>query len=83
MKVNTIDYMQATHDLALTVQQRADGQYIWMMMAATEPVAGSDALYYRPACTAAAAQPSYSSALAVGIAELTRVAAAGSAPAVA
>ncbi len=78
MKVNTIDYMQATHDLALTVQQRADGQYVWLMMAATEPVAGSDALYYRPACSAVAAQTTYSSALSVGIAELRRVAAAGS-----
>ncbi|MGJ7492039.1 hypothetical protein [Variovorax sp. ZT4R33] len=75
--------MHSTHDLALTVQQRADGQYIWVMMEATEPAPGSDALYYRPACMALAAQPTYSSALAVGIAELTRVAAAGSAPAVA
>ncbi|MGJ7521587.1 hypothetical protein ACSFA0_13940 [Variovorax sp. LT1P1] len=73
--------MQATHDLALTVQQRADGQYIWMMMAASEPVPGSDALYYRPACTAAVAQPTYSSAFSLGVAELMRVAAAGSAAA--
>ena len=81
MNINTIDYMQATHDLALTVQQRADGQYIWMMMAAAEPLAGSDALYYRPACTAAVAQPTYSSAFSIGVAELMRVAAAGSAAA--
>jgi hypothetical protein len=72
--------MQATHDLAL--QQRADGKYIWMMMSAAEPVAGSDALYYRPACTAAVAQPTYSSAFSIGVAELMRVAAAGSAAAV-
>lgn len=70
--------MQATHDLALTVHQRADGQYVWMMMAAAEPVAGSDALYYRPACTAAVAHPTYSSAFSIGVAELIRVAAAGS-----
>ena len=81
MNINTIDYMQATHDLALTVRQRADGQYIWMMMSAAEPLAGSDALYYRPACTAAVAQSTYSSAFSIGVAELMRVAAAGSAAA--
>jgi hypothetical protein len=73
--------MRTSHDLALTVKQHAEDQYIWVLMAVADPAPASDALYYIPACSAATPQSSYSSAFSVGMAELRRVAATGSAAA--
>jgi hypothetical protein len=66
--------------MALTVQERQAGLFHWVLLEACE-VQASDALHYRPRHAAAEAQRSYSSALALGMAALRRVASGEDGPA--
>ena len=65
---------QNTRDMALTVEERETGLFHWVLLEACE-VQASEALHYRPWHSAPEAQSSYSSALALGMAALRRVAA--------
>jgi hypothetical protein len=65
--------MPTTRDMALTVEERGEGLFFWVLLEACDTQA-SDALHYRARRTAATAQPSYSSALVLGMAELRRMA---------
>jgi hypothetical protein len=65
--------MPILRDMALTIQERAPGQFHWVLLEAFEGH-HSDALHYRRWRVAPAPQRSYSSALALGVAELKRVA---------
>ncbi|MDM0086171.1 MULTISPECIES: hypothetical protein [unclassified Variovorax] len=64
--------MPILRDMALTVQERAPGQFHWVLLEAFEGH-HSDALHYRRWRVAPAPQHSYSSALALGVAELRRM----------
>ncbi len=66
--------MPASRDMALTVEERATGLFHWVLLEACD-VLGSEALHYRVYRSAAAPQPSYSSALVLGMVELKRIAA--------
>lgn len=67
--------MPTPRDMALTVQESAPGFFQWVLLEASE-AAASDALHYRVWRMAPLAQRSYSSALALGVAELRRLVAA-------
>lgn len=68
------------HEIALTVEEPESGMFHWVLLEACD-VQASDALHYRPWHRAAEAQSSYSSALALGMAALRRVAAGDDGPA--
>ena len=72
--------MPNPRDMALTVQEREPGLFQWVLLEASEGSA-SDALHYRIWRVAPALQSSYSSALALGVAELRRIVAAADAAA--
>ncbi|MBT2321219.1 hypothetical protein J7E62_02450 [Variovorax paradoxus] len=71
--------MPAVRDMALTVEEREKGQFFWVLIEAFDNEAG-EAMYYRRFKSAATPQPSYSSALALGVAALRRLASAEPAP---
>jgi len=68
--------MPALNDLALTVEEREPGQFFWTLLEARHGDEASETLDYRVYRTAARAQASYSSALAMGAAELQKISAA-------
>ena len=70
--------MPALNDLALTVEEREPGQFHWNLLEAMSTDPTSEALDYRVYRTAAKPQSSYSSALAMGVAELQKISAAAS-----
>ncbi len=57
--------MPAFRDMALTVEERDEHQFFWVILEASSSDA-TEAIHYRPIFSAAAPQPSYSSALAMG-----------------
>lgn len=65
--------MPILRDMALTIQERAPGQFHWVLLEAFDGHS-ADALHYRLWRVAPEPQRSYSSALALGVAELRRVA---------
>jgi len=72
--------MPALNDLALAVEEREPGQFFWTLLEAHHGGEASETLDYRVCRRAARPQASYSSALAMGVAELKKInAAAGSA----
>ncbi|WP_140838462.1 hypothetical protein [Variovorax guangxiensis] len=62
-----------SREIALTVEEPVRGLFHWVLLEACD-VQTSDALHYRPWHRATEAQRSYSSALALGMAALRRVA---------
>ena len=70
----------ALNDLALTVEEREPGQFFWTLLQALDS-GTADTLDYRVYRVAAKPQSSYSNALAMGVAELQKISAAGPAPA--
>ena len=60
-------------DLALTVEERQEGQFYWVVLAAANDDA-QDVMVYRRIEMAARAQPSYTNALVVGAAVIRRLA---------
>lgn len=66
--------MTSITDMAVTVEEQGDGNFVWKLIAAADFEA-SDALHYRLVATASAPQASYMSALALGVSALRRVAA--------
>lgn len=65
--------MAALRDIALTVEERADRQFFWVILEATTGD-GSEAIHYNPIHIAAAPQPSYASALVMGANALRKIA---------
>ena len=71
--------MPALNDLALAVEERETGQFFWTLLEALDS-GTCETLDYQVLRSAAKPQTSYSSALALGAAELWKIgAAAGSA----
>ncbi|MGJ7499079.1 hypothetical protein ACSFBF_01860 [Variovorax sp. ZT5P49] len=68
--------MPALNDLALTVEEREPGQFFWTLLEAHHGDDASETLDYRVYRRAARPQASYSSALAMGAAELQKISAA-------
>ena len=62
----------ALNDLALTVEEREEGQFYWILLQAMDSGA-ADTLDYRVFRSAARPQSRYSNALALGVAELKRI----------
>jgi hypothetical protein len=60
-------------DLALTVEERGEGEFYWVVLEATNDES-QDVMVYRRARVAQQPQASYSSALAVGAVMLRRLA---------
>ena len=70
--------MPALNDLALTVEEREPGQFFWTLLEALDNSGHTDAhdtLDYRVFRSAPKPQASYSSALAMGVAELQKISA--------
>jgi hypothetical protein len=65
--------MPAIRDMALTVEERAKGEFFWVLIEAFDNDT-ADALHYRRFKSANMPQASYSSALALGAAALRRIA---------
>ena len=61
------------HDLALTVEERDEGQFYWVVLAAANDES-QDVMVYRRVEVAARAQQSYSNALVVGASVIRRLA---------
>ncbi|MDM0038765.1 hypothetical protein QTH89_20200 [Variovorax sp. J22G21] len=61
-------------DLALTVEEREEGQFYWVVLEAANDES-QDVLVYRRVEVAARAQPNYSNALIVGAAVVRRLSA--------
>ncbi|MBU1361934.1 MAG: hypothetical protein KJ901_24670 [Gammaproteobacteria bacterium] len=64
--------MASLRDIALTVEERANGEFFWMLLEATANDKPDEFLYLRVG-SAAAPQKSYSSALAMGVAAMRKV----------
>jgi len=60
-------------DMALTVEERGEGQFYWVVLEASEPDEG-EVMIYRRIESAARAQPTYSNALAMGVDVVRRLA---------
>ena len=73
--------MPALNDLALAVEEREPGQFFWTLLEALHGNDASETLDYRVYRVATKPQSSYSNALAMGVAELQKISAAGPAPA--
>ncbi|MDQ7956927.1 MAG: hypothetical protein REJ24_17990 [Rhodocyclaceae bacterium] len=65
--------MLSLRDMALTVEERGEGQFYWVVLEASEPDEG-DVMIYRRIESAARAQPTYSNALALGVDVVRRLA---------
>jgi hypothetical protein len=65
--------MTALRDIALTVEERGQDQYFWVILEATNNEA-AEAIYYSPIQTAATPQSSYASALVMGANALRKMA---------
>lgn len=65
--------MLSLRDMALTVEERGEGQFYWVVLEASEPEEG-DVMIYRRIESAARAQPTYSNALAMGVDVVRRLA---------
>jgi len=59
--------------MALTVEERGEGQFYWVVLEASDPEDG-EVMVYRRIESAARAQPSYTNALAVGMEVVRRLA---------
>ncbi|RQO47604.1 hypothetical protein DBV14_20630 [Variovorax sp. KBW07] len=69
--------MPALNDLALAVEEREPGQFFWTLLKAHHgSEEASETLDYRVYRSATRPQASYSSALAMGVAELQKINAA-------
>jgi hypothetical protein len=68
--------MPALNDLALAIEEREPGQFYWTLLEARHGEESSETLDYRVYRVAARPQASYSSALAMGVAELQKISAA-------
>ncbi|MET0541972.1 MAG: hypothetical protein ABWZ88_09460 [Variovorax sp.] len=60
------------HDLALTVEERDEGQFYWVVLEAANDES-QEVMVYRRVEVAARAQPSYSNALVVGATVIRRL----------
>ncbi|MBN8750376.1 hypothetical protein DBA29_20960 [Xenophilus aerolatus] len=65
--------MLSLRDMALTVEERGEGQFYWVVLEASEPDEG-EVMIYRRIESAARAQPTYSNALAMGVDVVRRLA---------
>ena len=65
--------MASLRDMALTIEERGEGKFYWVLIEAFDDE-GSEILQYRRFKSAATPQASYSSALALGAAALRRLA---------
>lgn len=65
--------MLSLRDMALTVEERGEGQFYWVVLEASEPDEG-EVMIYRRIESAARAQPTYSNALALGVDVVRRLA---------
>ena len=65
--------MASLRDMALTIEEREEGKFYWVLIEAFDDE-GSETLHYRRFKSAATPQESYSSALALGSAALRRLA---------
>ena len=65
--------MASLRDMALTIEEREEGKFYWVLIEAFDDE-GSEILQYRRFKSAAAPQATYSSALALGAAALRRLA---------
>jgi len=63
--------MRILKDIAVTVEERAPGEFFWLLMEAVDET-GSDALHYKALRSAKSPQRSYSTALTLGALELRR-----------
>jgi hypothetical protein len=63
--------MASRRELALKVEERAAGEFRWVLLEACE-MQGSDVFHYRVLRTAAAPQSTYWDAMVLGMAELRR-----------
>jgi len=68
--------MPALREIALTVEERDTNQFYWVLLEAVS-ADETEAIHYRKIRVATVAQPSYSSALAVGANALRRFADSG------
>lgn len=64
--------MASRRELALKVEERATGEFFWIVMEACE-LQGSDVFHYAVLRSAAAPQAAYWDAMVLGMAELRRV----------
>jgi len=60
-------------DMALTVEERGENQFYWVVLEASEPDEG-EVMIYRRIESAARAQSTYSNALAMGVDVVRRLA---------
>lgn len=65
--------MLSLRDMALTVEERGEGQFYWVVLEASDADDG-DVMVYRRIESAARPQASYSDALAVGVEVVRRLA---------
>lgn len=65
--------MLSLRDMALTVEERGEGQFYWVVLEASEPDEG-EVMISRRIESAARAQPTYSNALAMGVDVVRRLA---------
>ncbi|PNG56590.1 MULTISPECIES: hypothetical protein [unclassified Variovorax] len=65
--------MASLRDMALTIEEREEGKFYWVLIEALDDE-GSEILHYRRINSATTPQASYSSALALGAAALRRLA---------
>ncbi|MDM0013104.1 hypothetical protein QTH87_11730 [Variovorax sp. J22P168] len=65
--------MPALRDIALTVEERNEHQFFWVILEALDSDA-AEAIHYARIFDAATPQPSYASALAMGAAALRKLA---------
>lgn len=68
--------MPALRDIALTVEERSDQQFFWVLLEATHSEA-AEAIHYSPIFSAAGPQSSYASALVMGANALRKLAEQG------
>jgi len=68
--------MAALREIALTVEERGTGQLYWVLLEAVSS-GETEEIHYRKIRSATLAQPTYSSALAVGANALRRLADSG------
>ncbi|MDI3380571.1 hypothetical protein ACFPPF_08935 [Xenophilus aerolatus] len=65
--------MLSLRDMALTVEERGENQFYWVVLEASEPDEG-EVMIYRRIESAARAQSTYSNALAMGVDVVRRLA---------